>query len=192
MTVCAAPNRDVTLLLDGKPVGKGKTNGLGNVTFTYNLPDDALPAQTFELTAIIGNEQVSANVTYAKTVAVLESWNFYQTNRLGSPYNGEYLYSASQSFDPPTFYWYLFNEEADNAWTVCAAFVGGSAPENVITYMKTMDGTVHTIPMQLFKTDELTEGAGYRFNFAGEIMLPSDESGVVTEHSSRKSFPSIG
>ncbi len=24
---------------------------------------------------------------------------------------------------PPTFYWYLFNEEADNAWTVCAAFV---------------------------------------------------------------------
>lgn len=47
--------------------------------------------------------------------------------------------------------------------------------------MKTMDGTVHTIPMQLFKTDELTEGAGYRFNFAGEIMLPSDESGVVTE-----------
>lgn len=57
----------------------------------------------------------------------------------------------------------------------------GSAPENVITYMKTMDGTVHTIPMQLFKTDELTEGAGYRFNFAGEIMLPSDESGVVTE-----------
>ena len=181
VTVCAAPNRDVTLLLDGKPVGKGKTNGLGNVTFTYNLPDDALPAQTFELTAIIGNEQVSANVTYAKTVAVLESWNFYQTNRLGSPYNGEYLYSASQSFDPPTFYWYLFNEEADNAWTVCAAFVGGSAPENVITYMKTLDGTVHTIPMQLFKTDELTEGAGYRFNFAGEIMLPSDESGVVTE-----------
>ena len=78
MTVCAAPNRDVTLLLDGKPVGKGKTNGLGNVTFTYNLPDDALPAQTFELTAIIGNEQVSANVTYAKTVAALESWNFYQ------------------------------------------------------------------------------------------------------------------
>ena len=181
VTVCAAPNRDVTLLLDGKPVGKGKTNGLGNVTFTYNLPDDALPAQTFELTAIIGNEQVSANVTYAKTVAALESWNFYQTNRLGSPYNGEYLYSASQSFDPPTFYWYLFNEEADNAWTVCAAFVGGSAPENVITYMKTLDGTVHTIPMQLFKTDELTEGAGYRFNFAGEIMLPSDESGVVTE-----------
>ena len=47
--------------------------------------------------------------------------------------------------------------------------------------MKTLDGTVHTIPMQLFKTDELTEGAGYRFNFAGEIMLPSDESGVVTE-----------
>jgi hypothetical protein len=178
VTVCAAPNSDVTLLLDGEPVGKGKTNGLGNVTFTYNLPDDALPAQTFELTAIIGNERVSANVTYAKTVAVLESWNFYQTNR---PYNGEYLYSASQSFYPPTFYGYLFNEEADNAWTVCAAFVGGSAPENVITYMKTLDGTVHTISMQLFKTEELTEGAGYRFNFAGEIMLPSDESGVVTE-----------
>lgn len=178
VTVCAAPNSDVTLLLDGEPVGKGKTNGLGNVTFTYNLPDDALPAQTFELTAIIGNERVSVNVTYAKTVAVLESWNFYQTNR---PYNGEYLYSASQSFYPPTFYGYLFNEEADNAWTVCAAFVGGSAPENVITYMKTLDGTVHTISMQLFKTEELTEGAGYRFNFAGEIMLPSDESGVVTE-----------
>lgn len=181
VTVCAAPNNDVTLLLDREPVGKGKTNGLGNVTFTYNLPDDALPAQTFELTAIIGNERVSANVTYAKTVAALESWNFYQTNRLGSPYNGEYLYSASQSFYPRTFYWYLFNEEADNAWTVCAAFVGRSAPENVITYMKTLDGTVHTISMQLFKTEELTEGAGYRFNFAGEIMLPSDESGVVTE-----------
>ena len=76
VTVCAAPNRDVTLLLDGKPVGKGKTNGLGNVTFTYNLPDDALPAQTFELTAIIGNEQVSANVTYAKTVCGVRIMEF--------------------------------------------------------------------------------------------------------------------
>lgn len=181
VTVRAVPGSEVILLLDGEQVGEGTTNGLGNVTFTYDLPGDALPAQTFKLTARIGSEQVSANVTYLKTTAGLYSWNFYQTNRLGSPYNGECLYSVSPDFEPPTFYWYLFNEEADNDWTVSAAFIGGSAPQNVITCMKTMDGTVHVIPMQLLKTEELAEGQGSRFTYAGVITLPSDGSGTVSE-----------
>ena len=181
VTVYAAPYSGVTLLLDGNQVGTGNTNGLGNATFTYNLPADTLQGQTFLLTAEVAGGQVSTEVTYARTSAALDSWSFYQTNRLGSNYNGGYLYSTSQYFTPPSFYWYLFNEEADNDWTICAEFIGGIAPENVVTYMKTLDGTVHTVPMQLLKTEQLTEGKGYRFTFAGEVTLPSSGTQVVTE-----------
>ena len=75
---------------------------------------------------------------------------------------------------------------------VCAAFVGGSAPENVITYMKTLDGTVHTIPMQLFKTDELTEGAGYRFNLRERLCFHLTKAELLQSTAPGRVFHRLG
>lgn len=181
VTVKAAPETEVSLYLEGMIAKEGKTNKLGSVTFTYEFPESAVTGQTFKLTAKSGGVEASAEVFYEMTASGLETWNFYQTNRLGKPYNGAYLYRAENGFQPPSFYYYLFNEKADNDWTIGATFVGKTEPENVVTYVKTLDGKVKLVSMTLLNKKELPDGKGYHYTFAGEMTLPCDEDGVISE-----------
>lgn len=181
VTVKAAPETEVSLYLKGGLAKEGRTNKLGSVTFTYDFPESAVTGQIFELTARSGGVEASAEVSYQMTASGLETWNFYQTNRLGQSYNGAYLYRAENGFQPPSFYYYLFNEKADNDWTIGATFVGTTEPENVVTYVRTLDGRVRLVPMTLLNQTELPDGKGYHYTFAGEMTLPCDEDGVISE-----------
>lgn len=181
VTVKAAPETEVSLYLKGGLAKEGRTNKLGSVTFTYDFPESVVTGQIFELTARSGGVEASAEVSYQMTASGLETWNFYQTNRLGQSYNGAYLYRAENGFQPPSFYYYLFNEKADNDWTIGATFVGTTEPENVVTYVRTLDGRVRLVPMTLLNQTELPDGKGYHYTFAGEMTLPCDEDGVISE-----------
>lgn len=180
--VTASSGSEVTLLLDGEIVATGTTNKRGNITFDYELPKTASFGQVFKLTAKVGMDSVSEDVTYSvsKEKVGLETWNFYQTNRSNSVYNGRCLYDAQNPTDPSSHYWYVLNEEGDNYWTISATFVGEIEPENVVTYVGMLDGSVKDVSMKLFKTEDIGE-TEHRYTFAGEMYLPSDKSGVVTE-----------
>lgn len=181
VTVNAAPETEVSLYFGDRVAKEGKTNKLGNVTFTYDFPESATTGQAFRLTARSGGVEASEEVFYEMTASGLETWNFYQTNRLGNAYNGAYLYRAENGFKPPSFYYYLFNEKADNDWTIGATFVGKTEPQNVITYVKTLDGSIKLVSMTLLSKKELPDNRGYHYTFAGEMTLPYNEDGVVSE-----------
>lgn len=192
VTVMAEPESSVTLFVDGKQAATGKTNKVGHITFTYDLPGLATSGQSFVLTAQSGGASVFTTVTYVAESAVeLDRWNFYLTSEYGEPYNGADLYRAD-GMGAPTFYYYGINgklDESNNNWTFVATFVGQKAPENVITYVGTLDGEVKEVPMSLLQTESTPNGKyKYKYTFAGELYLPYYEDGVISESQLPESF----
>ncbi len=184
VTITSTPETDVELILNDKVIAYGITNKCGTTRLTYDLPEESMNGQNFELKA----QKAPHNGSYSTTTVTLatkkiglEMWTAYQTE------NGRkiVLYDAVEEKNIDSSYYIGSN----GYWSISATFTGTSAPTDVITYIGMLDRSVRDVPMTLVKSEELKNLGEtiQQFTFAGEILI-SNESNTSSESTIPQSF----